>query len=98
MTVMACQAAITCGGVAVLIVPVDVADSDAADELPYSLHINRPVIRPSDADLDEMASLLAAGTNIAIYAGSGCRGAHDEVVQLAPRLQDFMSPRGRRAR
>src|SRR6202051_5006899 len=27
MTVMACQAAITCGGVAVLIVPVDVADS-----------------------------------------------------------------------
>jgi pyruvate dehydrogenase (quinone) len=87
LTVAACQAALTRRGVAVLIVPVDIADSDAAAELPFSLHVNPPVIRPSDADLDEMASLLAAGTNITIYAGAGCRGAHDEVVQLAARLQ-----------
>jgi pyruvate dehydrogenase (quinone) len=86
LTVAACQAALTRRGVAVLIVPVDVAEADAADELPYSLHVNLPVIRPSDADLGEMADLLAAGTNIAIYAGSGCRGAHDEVVQLGARL------------
>ena len=86
LTVAACQAALTRRGVAVLIVPVDVAEADAADELPYSLHVNLPVIRPSDADLEEIAGLLAAGTNITIYAGSGCRGAHDEVVQLAARL------------
>jgi pyruvate dehydrogenase (quinone) len=87
LTVAACQAALTRRGVAVLIVPVDVAEAAAADELPYSLHVNLPVIRPSDADLEEMTDLLAAGTNIVIYAGSGCRGAHDEVVQLAARLQ-----------
>jgi pyruvate dehydrogenase (quinone) len=87
MTVMACQAAITRRGVAVLIVPVDVSDADAADELPYSLHVNRPVIRPSDADLDEIAGLLAQGTNITIYAGAGCARAHDEVVALAERLK-----------
>lgn len=87
LTVAACQAALTRRGVAVLIVPVDIAESDAVDELPFSVHVNRPVIRPSEADLDEMASLLAAGTNICIYAGAGCRGAHDEVVQLAGRLQ-----------
>jgi pyruvate dehydrogenase (quinone) len=86
LTVAACQAALTRRGVAVLIVPVDVAEAAAADELPYSLHVNLPVIRPSDADLEEIAGLLAAGTNITIYAGSGCRGAHDEVVQLAARL------------
>jgi pyruvate dehydrogenase (quinone) len=34
-----------------------------------------------------MAHLLQAGSNIAIYAGSGCLGAHDEVVQLAARLK-----------
>jgi pyruvate dehydrogenase (quinone) len=62
------------------------AESDAANELPYSLHVNPPVIRPIDAHLQEVAELLAAGTNITIYAGSGCRGAHDEVVQLAARL------------
>src|SRR6202022_5018909 len=37
MTVMACQAAISKRGVAVLIVPVDVFDSDAADEPPLSV-------------------------------------------------------------
>jgi pyruvate dehydrogenase (quinone) len=87
LTVMACQAAITRRGVAVLILPVDVADSVAADELDYSIHTNRPVIRPSEADLDQMAHLLHAGSNITIYAGSGCAGAHDEVVELAARLK-----------
>jgi pyruvate dehydrogenase (quinone) len=87
MAVMACQAAITQRGVAVLILPVDVADADAAEELPYSIHVNRPVLRPSDTDLDKVAALLAEGSNIAIYAGAGCRGAHDEVVELAGRLQ-----------
>src|ERR1700746_2945912 len=71
LAVRACQAALTRRGVAVLILPVDVADSDAADELPYSVHANRPVIRPSDADLDEMARLIEEGTNITIYAGAG---------------------------
>src|SRR6202451_2226846 len=86
LTAQACQAAITRRGVAVLILPVDVADSAAADDLPYRVHTNVPVIRPSDADLDEMASLLARGSNITIYAGAGCAGAHDEVVELAKRL------------
>src|SRR6202042_471378 len=87
LTTMACQAAITRRGVAVLILPVDVADSAAVDELPYRVHSNVPVIRPSETDLDAMASLLAKGSNITIYAGAGCAGAHDEVVELAKRLQ-----------
>jgi xanthosine utilization system XapX-like protein len=73
--------------VAVLILPVDIADSPVADELPFSLHVNQPVIRPSDADLDQIAGLLAAGNNITIYAGAGCTGAHDEVAQLAGLLE-----------
>jgi pyruvate dehydrogenase (quinone) len=87
LTVQACQAAITRRGVAVLILPVDVADSAAVEELPYTVHANAPVIRPSESDLDEIASLLAKGSNITIYAGAGCAGAHDEVVELAKRLQ-----------
>jgi pyruvate dehydrogenase (quinone) len=86
-TVMACQTAISKRGVAVLIVPVDVADSDAVDEPPFRIHVNRPVIRPSDEDLDKVASMLTAGTNITIFAGAGCMNAHDEVVELAGRLK-----------
>jgi pyruvate dehydrogenase (quinone) len=87
LTVMACQAAITRRGVAVLIVPVDISDSDAAEELGYSIHTNPPVIRPSEGDLVAMAKILEESSNVTIYAGSGCADAHDEVVQLAARLK-----------
>jgi pyruvate dehydrogenase (quinone) len=86
-TVLACQAAINKRGVAVLIVPVDISDSDAADEPPFAIHTRRPVVRPSDEDLDRMAGMLASGSNITIYGGAGCRDAHDEVVELANRLK-----------
>jgi pyruvate dehydrogenase (quinone) len=85
--VAACQAAITQRGVAVLIVPVDVADSDAATEPKFTVHHNKPVIRPSDADLQRVAQMLSDGTRVAIYAGSGCRHAHDEVVAIAEKLK-----------
>lgn len=86
-TVIACQTAIAKRGVAVLIVPVDISDSDAADEPAFAVHRNKPVIRPSDADLDHIARLLAQGNRVAIYAGSGCRHAHDEIVALAKKLK-----------
>ena len=90
-TVAACQAALTRRGVAVLIVPVDISNSAAVDELPYSVHVSRPVIRPSDADLDAIADVLNRSKSIAIYAGAGCAGAHDEVVATAARLKAPMA-------
>jgi pyruvate dehydrogenase (quinone) len=80
-TEIACQTAIAKGGVAVLIVPVDIAHSNASDDVPYSVHTNAPIVRPSDADLDRVADILNSGHDkIAIYGGSGCRGAHAEIL------------------
>jgi pyruvate dehydrogenase (quinone) len=90
-TVAACQAALTRGGVAVLVVPVDVANAAAHDELAYTVHARRPLIRPSDADLDEIAAILNNSKAITIYAGAGCAGAHDEVVATATRLKAPMA-------
>lgn len=90
-TVAACQAALTKRGVAVLIVPADVANAQAPDEAPYAVHARRPVTRPNDADLDEIAALLNKGKSITIYAGAGCAGAHDEVVATAARLKAPMA-------
>jgi pyruvate dehydrogenase (quinone) len=90
-TVAACQAALTRGGVAVLVVPVDVANAPAHDELPYTVHARRPLVRPSDADLDEIAAILNKSKAITIYAGAGCAGAHDEVVATAARLKSPMA-------
>jgi pyruvate dehydrogenase (quinone) len=86
-TVAACQAALTNRGVAVLVVPVDVANAASHEEPPYSVHARRPLLRPSDADLDEIAAILNKSDAITIYAGAGCAGAHDEVVATAARLK-----------
>src|ERR1700679_597232 len=86
-TVAACQAALTKRGVAVLVVPADVANAPAHDEPPYTVHARRPIVRPTDADLDEIAAILNESEAIAIYAGAGCEGAHDEVVATAARLK-----------
>src|ERR1700681_4550903 len=90
-TVAACQAALTRRGVAVLVVPVDVANAASHDEPPYAVHARRPLIRPSDADLDQIAAILNKSEAITVYAGAGCAGAHDEVVATAARLKAPMA-------
>jgi pyruvate dehydrogenase (quinone) len=45
------------------------------------------VNRPDDADIHTLISLIDAAKNITIFGGEGCRHAHDEVVELAARLQ-----------
>src|SRR5580700_8722644 len=86
-TVMACQAAIAKRGVAVLIVPVDISHSDVDDDVPFAVHTSHPIIRPSDVDLDAIAAIINAGEKIAIYGGSGCRGAHDEILSMSEILK-----------
>jgi pyruvate dehydrogenase (quinone) len=86
-TAMAAQAALSKRGVAVLVLPIDVSKSEAPDEPAFGIHVSRPTIRPSDAELDRIAGVLNKGERIAIYGGSGCHDAHDQIVALAERLK-----------
>lgn len=86
-TAMAAQAALSKRGVAVLIVPADVSSAKAPDEPPFAVHRANPVVCPSESELERIASLLGEGRKVAIYGGSGCEDAHDEVVALAQALQ-----------
>jgi thiamine pyrophosphate-dependent acetolactate synthase large subunit-like protein len=86
-TVMACQAALSRQGVAVLIVPVDISHKEVSEDYPYRVHYSRPAVRPNDKDIEEIAKTLNAGRKIAIYAGSGCEDARDEIVATAARLK-----------
>jgi len=102
MTAMAAQAALSRRGAAVLIVPVDVSSAHAPDEPHFAVHRAAPVVRPSDAELDRIAAALNDGGKVAIYGGSGCEHAHDQVIALAERLKapvartsrakDFLEP------
>jgi pyruvate dehydrogenase (quinone) len=84
---MACQTAIAKRGLAVLIAPVDISHLSTDEIVPFSLHASVPIVSPSDADLDPAAAILNAGDTIAIYGGSGCGSAHDEVIAVAERLK-----------
>jgi len=86
-TVIACQTALSKRGVAVLIVPADVSASSVHDDVPFSVHVSNPVVRPSDADLTEIADILNKGKKIAVYGGSGCQEAHKEILAVAERLK-----------
>jgi pyruvate dehydrogenase (quinone) len=86
-TVIACQTALAKRGVAVLIVPADVSASTVHNDVPYAVHVSDPVVRPSDGDLAEIAEILNKGENIAVYGGSGCHGAHTEILAVAEKLK-----------
>jgi pyruvate dehydrogenase (quinone) len=87
VTAAAAQAALTKGGVAVIIVPADISKETAADEPPFAVHQPRPQTRPSDDELARIAEVLNAGKKIAIYGGSGCHGAHAALMAVAARLK-----------
>ncbi|HIE5651825.1 TPA: thiamine pyrophosphate-dependent enzyme [Stenotrophomonas maltophilia] len=84
---LACQAAISRRGVAVVILPADISQAEVKHDVPFSVHYAQPVLRPSDVELQRIAELLGQGKRIGIYAGAGCQGAHAQLLELARRLQ-----------
>lgn len=84
---LACQAAISRRGVAVVILPADISQAEVKHDVPFSVHYTQPVLRPSDTELQRIAELLGQGKRIGIYAGAGCQGAHAQLLELARRLQ-----------
>ncbi len=87
ITAMAAQAALTKGGVAVVMVNGDMFTETSEDALPWAVHRPSPVLRPSEPELDALAEELNAAGTVTIYAGSGARWAGDRVVALAERLK-----------
>jgi pyruvate dehydrogenase (quinone) len=74
-------------GPTVISIPGDVASADAADHSSVITIPGPPILRPSDADLNQLVKMIDDAKTVAIFGGDGCRDAHDEVVQLASRLK-----------
>ncbi|KQZ22585.1 MULTISPECIES: ubiquinone-dependent pyruvate dehydrogenase [Microbacterium] len=83
---IAMRAAIEQRGVAVLVIPGDVALSEIADDRAVVIERTHPVVVPRADELERAATLLNASKKTTILAGAGVEGAHDEVVALADRL------------
>jgi pyruvate dehydrogenase (quinone) len=86
----AIRAAIGKRGVSVVVIPGDVALQSAADApAPKGAGLlpARPVTVPAAADLERLAELLNGQGRVTILCGSGCAGAHAELLALAGQLQ-----------
>ena len=84
----AIQNAVHKKGVAVLGLPGDITNLPAADaETTTMLFRNRPVIRPSDAELLQLAELLNSHKKVTLFCGLGAAEAHDEIILLAEKLK-----------
>jgi pyruvate dehydrogenase (quinone) len=77
-------------GVSVVVLPGDVAllpAMDATPPKPEGLVLPAPLVKPAQRDLERLAALLNGEGRVSILCGSGCQGAHDELVALAERLK-----------
>jgi pyruvate dehydrogenase (quinone) len=83
----AMRTAIAERGVAVVVMPGDVALQPLEAKVPTWLVPTKPVFRPNETDLDRLAALLNEGSRITLLCGAGCAGAHDEILALAKLLK-----------
>ncbi|NEU12117.1 ubiquinone-dependent pyruvate dehydrogenase [Methylobacterium sp. BTF04] len=86
----AMRAAIGLRGVAVVVIPGDVALMDAPSRgiAPNSgLIPQKPMVRPATRELDALADLLNGSGKVTLFCGRGCAGAHTELLQLAEALK-----------
>jgi pyruvate dehydrogenase (quinone) len=84
---IAMQNAVGLRGVAVIGLSGDVAMQKVEDDsLEHPIQLSRPTIRPSDNELQQLAAFINAAGKITLLCGSGCAGAHDELIQLGERI------------
>ncbi len=89
----AIRAAVGQKGVAVIVLPGDVALKEApvTSVTPrLGLLPPEPQVQPADAQIDALADLLNGSGKVALFTGRGCAGAHAELLQLADALKSPM--------
>jgi len=70
-------------GVAVVVIPGDIALQPLSKAVPKWLVPAEPIVVPADDQLAQLADLLNSGKRVTLLCGAGCKDAHDEVVELA---------------
>ena len=79
--------AVGLGGVAVITLPGDITDLKAVEHVPTYAPARPATLAPNATDIEDAAALLNKADKVAIFAGAGVEGAHDEVIALADTLK-----------
>src|SRR5712672_4220318 len=83
----AIRVAVAKRGVAVVVMPGDVALMKIDDDVPEWIAPTTPVLRPSEADVGHLANFLNKASRVTLFCGAGCAGAHAEIIELARKLK-----------
>ena len=85
---IAIQTALSRRGVAVIVLPGDVALREAITHEPrLRFPEPKPTVCPSDDEIAALAKALNQAEKITILGGAGCAGAHAELIELAGKLR-----------
>ena len=85
---IAIQTALSRRGVAVIVLPGDIALRDAVEREPrLRFPVPQPTVCPSEEEIDILADRLNRSKKTTILGGAGCAGAHAELIELAGKLQ-----------
>ena len=82
----AMRSAILNRGVAVVVIPGDVSLLEVEDKLKPWPALHAPRTLPAEQDLQRLTEILESSEKVTLLCGSGCAGAHDQVVALADSL------------
>ena len=82
----AMRSAILNRGVAVVVIPGDVSLLEVEDKLKPWPALHAPRTLPAQQDLQRLTEILQDSQKVTLLCGSGCAGAHDQVVALADAL------------
>ncbi|WP_455928304.1 ubiquinone-dependent pyruvate dehydrogenase [Pseudomonas capeferrum] len=82
----AMRSAILNRGVAVVVIPGDVSLLEVEDTFKPWPALLAPRTLPAEQDLQRLTDILEHSAKVTLLCGSGCAGAHDEVVALADAL------------
>src|ERR1700751_4022277 len=85
----AIRAAVGHRGVAVVVIPGDVAlqKISAAASVGPAIAIERPSVVPSERNVEALAKLLNTSRSVTLLCGRGCAGAHEPLMRLADTLK-----------
>lgn len=85
---IAIQTAISRRGVAVLVLPGDIAFQEAPDvRRPSWMKPIESIVVPADAELDHLAAILNRAERVTLLCGSGCACAHRQLLALCEVLK-----------
>ena len=87
ITTAAIQAAINQRGVAVLVIPYNISLEKVEDKCGHKIYHPKPIIRPSDKELAEIADIINKNEKVTIFAGQGVYDAHNELIAFAEKIK-----------